>query len=140
MSTLSGSKVASGALSSHNSIAGRRVRRHCQLGMDVLELQQFLSFVPYAWYKTYGRPSADDPCTPRAERPPRQPRTLSVTVVECSMGIWARTLRVDRGMNGFRGQSGAYFVVCSVLVLGPEYRVLPSRHFRATGTPENRNI
>ena len=33
--------------SSHNSITGRRVRRHCQLGMDVLEKQQ-------AWYKTYG--------------------------------------------------------------------------------------
>jgi hypothetical protein len=33
--------------SAHNSIAGRRVQRHCQLGMDVLELQQ-------AWFKTYG--------------------------------------------------------------------------------------
>jgi hypothetical protein len=33
--------------SSHNSSAGERVQRHCQLGMDVLEKQQ-------AWYKTYG--------------------------------------------------------------------------------------
>jgi hypothetical protein len=54
-----------------------------------------------------GRPSADDPCTPRAKRPPRQPRTLSVAVVGCVMGIWALTLRVDRGMDGFRGPSGA---------------------------------
>ena len=100
-----------------------------QLGMDVLELQQFLSFVPYAWYKTYGRPSADDPCTPRAERPPRQPRTLSATVVGCSMGIWARTLRVDSGMDGFRGPIDAHFVVCSLLVLGPKYQILPSRRF-----------
>jgi hypothetical protein len=111
--------------SSHNSITGRRVERHCQLGMDVLEKQQ-------AWYKTYGRPSAGDPCTPRAERPPRQPRTLSVTVVGCSMGIWARTLRVDRGMDGFRGPSGAHFVVCSLLVLGPKYRILPPERFCVT--------
>ena len=33
--------------SSHNSLSGGSVRRHCQLGMDVLEKQQ-------AWYKTYG--------------------------------------------------------------------------------------
>ena len=33
--------------SSHNSLAGGSVRCHCQLGMNVLELQQ-------AWYKTYG--------------------------------------------------------------------------------------
>ena len=44
-----------------------------------------------------GRPSADDPRTPRAERPPRRRPTLSVTVVDCSMAIWARTLRVGRG-------------------------------------------
>jgi hypothetical protein len=31
--------------------------------------------------KRTGRPSVDDPCTPRAERPPRQPHTLSVAVV-----------------------------------------------------------
>ena len=89
--------------------------------------------------KRMGRPSADDPCTPRAERPPRQPRTLSATVVGCSMGIWARTLRVDRGMDGFRGPSGAHFVVCSLLVLGPKYQILPSRRFCATETPEKRN-
>ena len=74
-----------------------------------------------------------------AWRPPRQPRTLSVTVVGCSMGIWARTLRVDRGMDGFRGPSGAHFVVCSLLVFGPKYQILPSRRFRVTETPENRN-
>jgi len=89
--------------------------------------------------KRMGRPSADDPCTPRAERPPRQPRTLSVTVVGCSMGIWARTLPVDRGMDGFRGPSGAHFVVCSLLVLGPKYQILPTRRFCATETPEKRN-
>ena len=33
--------------SSHNSLPGGSVRRHCQLCMDVLEKQQ-------AWYKTYG--------------------------------------------------------------------------------------
>ena len=126
-------------LSSHNSLSGRRVQRHCQLGMDVLELQQFLSFVPYAWYKTYGRPSADDPCTPRAEGPPRQPRTLSATVVGYAMGIWARTLRVDRGMDSFRGPSDAHFVVCSLLVLGPKYQILPSMRFCATETHEDRN-
>jgi hypothetical protein len=54
--------------------------------------------------KTYGRPSANDPCTPRAERPPWQPCTLSVAVMGCSMSIWARTLRVDSGMDGFRGR------------------------------------
>jgi hypothetical protein len=101
--------------------------------------QQFLSFVPYAWYKTYGRPSADDPCTPRAERPPRQPHTLSAVVVGYSMGIWARTLRVDRGMDGFRGPSGAHFVVCLLLVVGPKYQILLSRRFCATETPEKRN-
>ena len=95
--------------------------------MDVLEKQQ-------AWYKTYGRPYAADPCTPRAERPPRQPPTPVVTVVGCSMDIWARTLRVDRGMDGFRGPSGAHFVVCSLLVLGPKYQILPSRRFCATET------
>jgi hypothetical protein len=89
--------------------------------------------------KRMGRPSADDPCTRRAERPPRQPRTLKVTVVGCSMGIWARTLRVDCGMDGFRGPSGAHFVVFSLLVLGPKYRFLPSRRFCATETPEHRN-
>jgi hypothetical protein len=125
--------------SSHNSLSGGTVQHPHQLGMDVLEIQQFLSFVPYAWCKTYGRPSADDPCTPRAERPPRQPHTLSVMVVVCSMGIWARTLRVDRGMNGFGGPSGAHFVVCSLLVLGPKYQILPSRRFCVTKTPENRN-
>ena len=93
-----------------------------------------------AWErKRMGRPSADDPCTPRAERPPRQPRTLSVTVVACSMGIWSRTLRVDRGMYGFRGASGAHFVVCSLLVFGPKYQILPSRRFCVTETPEKRN-
>jgi hypothetical protein len=66
--------LGTSCLSSHNSSAGGNVQRHCQLGIDVLEKQQ-------AWYKTYGRPSADDPCTPRAERPPRKPRTLSVTVM-----------------------------------------------------------
>jgi hypothetical protein len=80
-----------------------------------------------------------DPCTPRAEIPPRQPHTLSVTVVGCSMGIWARTLRVDRGMDGFRWPSGAHFVVCSLLVLGPKYQILPSRRFCVTETPENRD-
>jgi hypothetical protein len=80
----------------------------------------------------------DDPCTPRAERPPRQPRTRNVTVVGCSMGLWARTLRVDRSMDGFRGPSGAHFVVCSLLVLGPKYQILPSRRFWATETPEKR--
>jgi hypothetical protein len=89
--------------------------------------------------KRMGRPSADDPCAPRAKQPPRQPRTLSVTVVGCSMGIWARTLRVDRGMDGFRGPSDAHFVVCSLLVLGPKYQFLPSRRFCVTETPEKRN-
>ena len=89
--------------------------------------------------KRMGRPSADDPCTPRVERPPRQPRTLSVTVVGCSMGIWARTLRVDRSMDGFRGPSDAHFVVCSLLVLGPKYQILSSRRFCATETLEKRN-
>jgi hypothetical protein len=81
--------------------------------------------------KRMGRPSACDHWTPRAERPPRQPRTLRVTVVGCSMGIWTCSLRVDRGMDGFRGPSGAHFVVCSLLVLGPKYQVLPSRRFVA---------
>jgi hypothetical protein len=94
-------KIQKSLPSSHNSLSVGRGWRHYQLGMNVLELQQ-------AWYKTYGRPSADDPCTPRAKRPPRQPRTLSVTVVGCSMGIRARTLRVDRGIYGFRGPSGAH--------------------------------
>ena len=67
------------------------------------------------------RPSAGDPHTPRAERPPRQPRTLRVTVVGCSMVVYTRALRVDRGMDGFRRPSGAHFVVCSLLVLGPKY-------------------
>jgi hypothetical protein len=89
--------------------------------------------------KRMGRPFADDPCTPRAERPPRQPHTLNVTVVGCSMGIWARTLRVDRGMDGFRGPSGAHFVVCSLLVLGPKYQILPYRRFCVTETPEKRH-
>ena len=89
--------------------------------------------------KRKGRPSADDPCTPRAEQPPRQPRTLSATVVGCSTGIWARPLRVDRGMDGFRGPSGAHFVVCSLLVVGPKHQILPSRRFCATETPEKRN-
>ena len=89
--------------------------------------------------KRMGRPSVDDPCTPRAERPPRQPRTLSVTVVGCSMGIWARTLRIDRGMDGLRGPSDAHFVVCSLLVLGPKYQILSSRRFCVTETPEKRN-
>jgi hypothetical protein len=97
--------------------------------VDVLELQQ-------AWYK---RPFAGDPCMLRAERPPRQPRTLSVTVMGCCMDIWARTLRVDRRMDGFRGPSGAHFVVCSLLVLGPEDRFLPPMRFGATETPENTN-
>jgi hypothetical protein len=39
------------------------------------------------------------------------------------MGIWARTLRVDRGMDGFRGFSGAHFVVCSLMVSGPKYQI-----------------
>jgi hypothetical protein len=90
--------------------------------------------------KRMGRPFARGPCTPRAERPPRQPRTLSVTVVGCSMGIWARTLRVDCGMDGFRRPSGAHFVVCSLLVLGPKYQILPSRRFCDTETLEKRNI
>jgi hypothetical protein len=54
------------------------------------------------------------------------------------MDIWARTLRVDRGMDGFRGPSSAHFVVCSLLVLGPKYQILPSKRFCATETPENR--
>ena len=89
--------------------------------------------------KRMGRPSAGDPYTPRAERPPRQPRTLSVTVVGCSMCIWARTLQLDHCMDGFRGPSGAHFVVCSLLVFGPKYQILPSKRFWATETPENRN-
>jgi hypothetical protein len=89
--------------------------------------------------KRMRRPSAHDPCTPRAERPPRQPGTLSVTVVGCSMEVWARTLRVDRGIDGFGRPSGAHFVVCSLLVLGPKYQILPSRRFCVTETPENRN-
>jgi hypothetical protein len=76
--------------------------------------------------KRMGRPSANDPCKPRAERPPRQPRTLSVTGVGCSMCILARTLCVERGMNGCGGLSGAHFVVCSLLVLDPKYHFLPS--------------
>jgi hypothetical protein len=88
--------------------------------------------------KRVGRPSTGDPCTRRAEQPPRQPRTLSVTVVGCSMGIWARTVRVDRGVNGFRGSSGAHFVVCSLLVLRPKYQILPSRRFWAAETLENK--
>jgi hypothetical protein len=89
--------------------------------------------------KRMGQPSTADPCTPRAERPPRQPRTLSVTVVGCSMGIWARTLRVDRGVDGLRAPSGAHFVVCSLLVLGPKYQILPSMRFRVIETPGKRN-
>jgi hypothetical protein len=54
-----------------------------------------------------------------------------VTVVGCSMAIWARTLRIGRGMDGSRGPSGAHFVVCSLLVLGPKYQILPSRRFWA---------
>jgi hypothetical protein len=46
-------------------------------------------------------------------------------------------------MDDFRGPSGAHFdnvfVVCSLLVLGPEYQFLPSRRFCVTETPENRN-
>ena len=42
-----------------------------------------------------------------------------MTVVGWSMGIWARTLRVDRGMDGFRGPSGAHFVVF-IAGFGPE--------------------
>jgi hypothetical protein len=49
-----------------------------------------------------------------------QPRTLSVMVVGCSMGVYARILRVGRGMDGFRGPSDALFVVCSLLVFGPK--------------------
>ena len=119
-------------LSSHNSLAGGRVQQPYQLGMDVLEKQQ-------AWYKTYGATLCRRSCTPQAKQPPRQPRTLSVTVVGCSMGIWARTLRVDRGMDSFRGPSNAHFVVCSLLVLGPKYQILPSRRFCVTETPEKRN-
>jgi hypothetical protein len=62
-----------------------------------------------------------------------------VTVVACSIGIWARTLRIDLGMDGFRGPSGAHFVVCSLLVLRPKYQILRSTRFCATGTPEIRN-
>jgi hypothetical protein len=32
-------------------------------------------------------------------------------------------------MDGFKGPSGAHFVVCSLLVLGPKYQILPSRRF-----------
>jgi hypothetical protein len=46
--------------------------------------------------------------------------------------IWTRTLRVDRGMDGFRWPSGAHFVVCALLVFGPKYQVLPSERFWAT--------
>jgi hypothetical protein len=65
--------------------------------------------------KRMGRPCAGDPRPHRAERPPRQPRTLSVTIVGCSMCIWACSLRVDRGMVGFKGPSSAHCVVCALL-------------------------
>jgi hypothetical protein len=41
-------------------------------------------------------------------------------------------------MDGFRGPSGAHFVVYSSLVLGPKYQILLSKRFWATETPENR--
>jgi hypothetical protein len=47
------------------------------------------------------------------------------------MGIWARTYRVDRGMDGFREPSGAHFVVCSLLVFGPKYQILLIRGRRS---------
>jgi hypothetical protein len=43
-------------------------------------------------------------------------------------------------MDGFRRPSGANFVVCSLLVLGPKYQILPSMRFCATETPEKRII
>jgi hypothetical protein len=98
----------------------------------------------FSWYKTYGRPSARDPRTPQAEKPPRQPRTLSVMDFGCFMGIWARTLRVDRGMDGFRGPSGAHFVVCSLLVLGPKFpqntKFCHPGVLGATETPETETL
>jgi len=42
-------------------------------------------------------------------------------------------------MDGFRGPSGAHFVVCSLLVLGPKYQILSSMRFCATETLEKRN-
>jgi hypothetical protein len=46
-------------------------------------------------------PSADDLCTPRPERPSRQPRTLSVTIVGCSMGIIMGTHPSRRSRYGW---------------------------------------
>jgi hypothetical protein len=46
---------------------------------------------------------------------------------------------VGRGMDGFRGPSGAHFVVYSLLVLGPKYQILPSKRFCAIVTPEKRD-
>jgi hypothetical protein len=123
-------------------------RRWPQAPITVAPGRAFGDIINLAWTclnlsmlgtKRTGRPSTGDPCTPRAERPTRQPRTLSVTVMGCSTGIWARALRVDRGVDGFRGPSGAHFVMRSLLVLGPKYQIFPSRRFCVTETPENRN-
>jgi hypothetical protein len=96
------------------------------VGMDVLKLQQ-------AWYKTYGATLRRRSLHASSRTTTKQPCTLSVAVVGCSTGIlvlvWAQTLRVDRGMDGFRGPSGAQFVVCSLLVLGPKHQNLVSRRF-----------
>jgi hypothetical protein len=55
-------------------------------------------------------------------------------------GYMGTDLSRDRGMDGFRGPTrGAHFVVCSQLILGPKYQILPSMRFWATETPQNRN-
>jgi hypothetical protein len=53
--------------------------------------------------------------------------------------IWARALRVDRRMDDFGAPSDAHFVVCSLLVLGPKYRVLPFQRFWSTEMLETTN-
>jgi hypothetical protein len=46
---------------------------------------------------------------------------------------------MECGVDGFLGPSGAHVVVCSLLILGPKYQILPSKCFFATETPEKRN-
>jgi hypothetical protein len=100
-----------GARRRHGALTGdqlstRSVRRHWKRQRRILDPKRTVALINWrARTKRMGRLSAADPRTPRAERPPRQPRTLSA--VGCSTGIWARTLRVDRGIDGFSGPSGA---------------------------------
>jgi hypothetical protein len=42
-------------------------------------------------------------------------------------------------MDGFRWPGGTRSVVCSLLILGSKYQVLPCRRFWAEETHENRN-